>query len=289
MPKTPTPEDPTPEAELRETRDEVRQRINARIQLGEDLHSRTITDVEQLAAAEKEFQRWDDYNAELLKRLFTTNKFEEEYSWWSGVVTFGRHKLSPNEKLKTHKDNIREKVHRLESVLDRVELIPLAGEIRHQATAVVHKERTNKVFVVHGHDDAARESVARFLERLGLEAVILHEQATGGRTIIEKLEYYADVDFATVLLTPDDIGGVKTTEGEKLQPRARQNVILELGFFVGKLGRDKVCALHEGPLELPTDYLGVCYVKLDDGGGWRLQLAKELREAGFSVDLNIAL
>jgi predicted nucleotide-binding protein len=97
------------------------------------------------------------------------------------------------------------------------------------------------------------------------------------------------VDFATVLLTPDDIGGVRTSEANKLQPRARQNVILELGFFVGKLGRDKVCALHQGPLELPTDYLGVCYVRLDDGGGWRLSLVKELREAGFSVDLNLAL
>jgi predicted nucleotide-binding protein len=289
MPKTPSPQESTPEAELRETREEVRQKIVARIQLGEELHSRTITDPEQLAAAAKEYQRWDAYNAEMLKRLFTTNKFEEEYSWWSGVFMSGRHVLSLNEKLKEHKENIREKVHRLESVLDRFELIPLADELRHEATAVVAKERTNKVFVVHGHDDAVRESVARFLERLDLEAVILHEQATGGRTIIEKLEYYADVDFATVLLTPDDIGGVKTTEADKLQPRARQNVILELGFFVGKLGRNKVCALHIGPIELPTDYLGVCYVRLDDGGGWRLQLAKELREAGFNVDLNLAL
>lgn len=289
MPKIPTSREPTPEAELRETRDEARQKITTRIQLGEGLHSRTFTDEEQLTASEKEYQRWDAYNAEMLKQMFTTNKFEEEYSWWSGVFTLGRHELSPKEKLKAHKDNIREKVHRLESVLDRVELIPLADEIRHGATAVVAKERTNKVFVVHGHDDAARESIARFLERLGLEAVILHEQATGGRTIIEKLEYYADVDFATVLLTPDDIGGAKTSEASKLQPRARQNVILELGFFVGKLGREKVCALHEGPLELPTDYLGVCYVRLDDGGGWRLQLAKELRETGFSVDLNLAL
>jgi predicted nucleotide-binding protein len=289
MPKTPTPQEPTPETELRKTRDEAREGIVARIQLGEDLHSRVITNVDQLTAAEKEYQRWDTYNGEMLKQLFTTRMFEEEYSWWSGVFTFGRDELSPHEKLKAHKEHIREKIHRLESVLDRVELIPLADEMPHKATVVVAKERTNKVFVVHGHDDAARESVARFLERLGLEAIILHEQATGGRTIIEKLEHYADVDFATVLLTPDDIGGVRTSEANKLQPRARQNVILELGFFVGKLGRDKVCALHQGPLELPTDYLGVCYVRLDDGGGWRLSLVKELREAGFSVDLNLAL
>jgi predicted nucleotide-binding protein len=160
---------------------------------------------------------------------------------------------------------------------------------RTPAVAEKVRERTNKVFVVHGHDDGARESVARFLERLGLETIILHEQATGGRTIVEKLEYYSDVDFAIVLLTPDDVGGVKSSGRDKLQARARQNVILELGFFAGKLGRKHVCALFKGPLELPSDYLGVGYVPLDESGGWRLQLAKELRGAGFSVDMNLAL
>jgi predicted nucleotide-binding protein len=91
------------------------------------------------------------------------------------------------------------------------------------------------------------------------------------------------------LLTADDVGGSKASPPDKLQSRARQNVILELGFFVGKLGRKRVCALYKGPLELPSDYLGVVYLALDDGGGWRLQLAKELREAGFNVDMNRAL
>lgn len=279
---------PTPEAELRESRESARQKIIERIQLGEILRSQVIRNVAQLYVAEKDYQRWDAYNSEMLRRLFTTNKFEEEYSWGPGVFAFGGHELDPNERLAEHKDKIREKVHRLQSLLDRVELIPVAGEMRGHATAVVAKNHTNKVFLVHGHDSAARESVARFLERQGIEAVILHEQAAGGRTIIEKLEHYADVDFAIVLLTPDDIGGVKTSDSSNLQYRARQNVILELGFFLGTLGRDKVCALYQGPLELPTDYLGVCYVRLDDGGGWRLKLAKELREAGFNVDLNNA-
>lgn len=150
-----------------------------------------------------------------------------------------------------------------------------------------HREHRNKAFIVHGHDDASRETLARFLERLGIEAIVLHEQPTGGRTIIEKLEHYSDVDFAIVLLTPDDVGGESTSATQ--QPRARQNVVLELGYFVGKLGRQHVCALYQGPLELPSDYLGVGYVPLDQGGGWRLQLAKELRTAGFTVDMNQAL
>lgn len=94
--------------------------------------------------------------------------------------------------------------------------------------------------------------------------------------------------FAVVLLTPDDIGAAGA-DPDKLQRRARQNVLLELGYFIGKLNRKHVCALYVGPLELPSDYLGVGYVALDPGGGWRLQLARELRTAGFAVDMNLAL
>lgn len=147
---------------------------------------------------------------------------------------------------------------------------------------------TSKVFIVHGHDEAAREATARFLERLGLEPVILHEQASGGRTIIEKMEHYSEVGYAVVLLTPDDEGRNKS-QGEPYRDRARQNVILELGYFTGKIGRNRVCALHRGSVEIPTDYLGVLYVPLDEGGGWQLRLAKELKAAGFEIDMNKAI
>ncbi|HEX9684379.1 MAG TPA: nucleotide-binding protein [Burkholderiales bacterium] len=287
MAKKATPQPPTPDPELQVTREEAAQKIGERIAQGEELFARQISNIEQLDAAENECRRWNSYNAEMLKRLFTTHKFEEEYSWWGVMVSM--YDKSPAEKVKEHKNEIREKIHRLESVRDRLELVPVAVGVVKPGRTAVARDRTNKVFVVHGHDEAARESVARLLERIGIEAVILHEQATGGRTIVEKLEHYADVDFAVILLTPDDVGGVKTSSPDKLQPRARQNVVLELGFFVGKLGRRHVCALYKGSLELPSDYLGVGYVALDEGGGWRLQLAKELRGAGFSVDMNLAL
>jgi predicted nucleotide-binding protein len=86
-----------------------------------------------------------------------------------------------------------------------------------------------------------------------------------------------------VLLTPDDVGG---TGSDALRPRARQNVVLELGYFLGHLGRQRVCALHKGLLELPSDVNGVVYVPLDDAGGWKLKLARELKDAGFSIDTN---
>lgn len=144
---------------------------------------------------------------------------------------------------------------------------------------------TKKVFVVHGHDVETKESVARFLERLRLEPIILHEQANSGRTIIEKFEAFSDVGFAIVLLTPDDIGASSSAPKE-LKPRARQNVILELGYFMGRLSRYRVCALYKQGVEIPSDYQGVLYVELDSAGAWRTKLAQELVEANFSIDLD---
>ncbi len=145
---------------------------------------------------------------------------------------------------------------------------------------------SKKVFVVHGRDEATRQTVARLLERLGLEAIILHEQPSQGRTVIEKFERYSDVGYAVVLLTADDKGGPKGESPKGYKPRARQNVILELGFFLGKLGRNRVCPLHEENVELPSDYEGVVYVPRDAGGAWQTQLAKEMKSAGLDVDLN---
>ncbi|MCS3731220.1 TIR domain-containing protein [Bradyrhizobium betae] len=142
----------------------------------------------------------------------------------------------------------------------------------------------SKVFIVHGHDDAPRETLARFVEQQGLEAIILHEQASRGMTIPEKLIQHGNVGFAVVLLTPDDLGRAKAEANER--PRARQNVILELGYFVGRLGRDKVCALLKGDIEMPTDYVGTVYVKWDEAGAWKMALAKELDAAGYEIDFN---
>ena len=143
---------------------------------------------------------------------------------------------------------------------------------------------SNKVFIVHGHDGEARETVARFLGNIGFEPIILHEQANKGRTIIEKVEANADVGFAVVLLTPDDLGRAKAEVD--LEPRARQNVLLELGYFMAHLGRDKVCALRRGNVSIPSDFAGVVWESMDDAGGWKQKLARELVEAGHAVDWN---
>jgi predicted nucleotide-binding protein len=144
------------------------------------------------------------------------------------------------------------------------------------------------IFVVHGHDEAARESVARFIEKLGLRAVVLHEHASGGRTIIEKFEEESShIGFAVVLLTPDDVGASRDRPGgQGLRPR--QNVVFELGYFVGKLGRKRVCMLYKGDVQVPSDCQGVLYVPMDAAGAWRIRLAQEIRHAGIEIDLNQA-
>lgn len=177
----------------------------------------------------------------------------------------------------------------LESMIEEIEEYWLDGvEASPQADLpnVNEVPVSNRVFVVHGRDEAAKQTVARYLEGLELEPVILQEQPSEGRTIIEKFEEYAQsVGFAVVLGTPDDIGGL-VDEPDNLQPRMRQNVVLELGYFAGKIGRKRVCALLKGEVERPSDYDGVIYIPMDDGEGWKLTLGRELRASGFAIDLN---
>lgn len=147
---------------------------------------------------------------------------------------------------------------------------------------------SNKIFIVHGHDGGIKETVARFISQLGLESVILHEQPSQGRTIIEKFEDHSDVGYAIALITPDDVGS-SIKEPENTRQRARQNVIFEFGYFIGKLGRHRVTALVKGDIEVPSDYSGVLYIPVDEAGAWRSRLIKELKSVGYDIDANKAI
>lgn len=142
-----------------------------------------------------------------------------------------------------------------------------------------------KVFIIHGHDGIAKLTVARFIEQLEFTPIILHEQPNKGRTLIEKvLDHSEDVNFAIALLTADDIGHSK--KSRKKENRARQNVIFELGLFIGTLGRQKVIALRKREVKPPSDYDGVVYIPFDDTDGWKIKLANELKEVFKFIDLN---
>lgn len=149
-----------------------------------------------------------------------------------------------------------------------------------------HRVPSNRVFVVHGRAEGVKQQAARTLEKLGLEPIILHEQSSRGRTIIEKFEDAAEsAGFAVVLLTGDDEGRLRGGESDP-KPRARQNVIFELGYLSARLRRRQVCALIEDGVERPSDYDGVVYIPLDGNGAWRLKLVTELQAAGYPVDAN---
>ena len=145
---------------------------------------------------------------------------------------------------------------------------------------------SNKIFIVHGHDELAVQEMARTLEKWGFEAIILHEQADMGMTIIEKIEKYTDVDYAVVLYTECDYGRAKEEDTSKERFRARQNVVFEHGYLISKLHRDHVCALVKGNVETPGDISGVVYVPMDDNGAWKMALAKNMKAAGIDMDMD---
>ncbi|MCE1192399.1 MAG: nucleotide-binding protein [Acidovorax sp.] len=161
------------------------------------------------------------------------------------------------------------------------QFVPIKADERAKAKS---EKKAKRIFVVHGHDDLLKTKTARFIEKLGYDAVILHEQASRGMTIIEKIEAHTDVDFAIVLYSPDDQGNTTSAAAKgELLPRARQNVIFEHGYLMAKLSRAHVVPLVSGKIELPSDISGVVYV---DDTNWQFEIAKEMRAAGYEVDFN---
>jgi hypothetical protein len=179
---------------------------------------------------------------------------------------------------------LRQAVRWLEDEISDAEPEPNMPSRLGSVKAIDSQPLSRKIFIVHGHDEVALQTIARFIERVGFEAIILREQANQGRTIIEKIEANSDVGFAIVLLTQDDVGG---KVGTSMRPRPRQNVLLELGYFLARLGRPRVCVLAPpGDIEIPTDFAGVVWEPLDEGGAWKQSLARELDAAGFAIDWN---
>lgn len=164
---------------------------------------------------------------------------------------------------------------------DKLYIIENNDVVKVEGGKIVDK---TKVFIVHGHDNEAKQETARFIEKLGFQAIILHEQASKGKTIIEKIEENSNVGFAVVLYTPCDEGKAKTQS--ELHDRARQNVVFEHGYLIGKIGRQNVCALVKGDIEKPNDISGVVYINMDSHGAWKTDLIKEMKESGYVVDAN---
>jgi predicted nucleotide-binding protein len=272
-----------PEPELSKLvmpRPEFEGALDGLIEKGQAILETTIRNPSDLAAAEAEFQSWHDYIRTLLEQSFSSRAEADRYAYVPIRMGMPR---SLEQKIEILRDDARELIRRLKSLKAQLDLYE---KRRPEEKAARRPDtRDGSIFVVHGHAGEARETVARFLERVATRPVILDEEANRGQTVIEKFERFGSVAaFAVVLLTGDDEGR-KRGDGEP-QRRARQNVVFEFGYFIGKLGRDRTAILYEPSVELPSDLRGYVYVELDAGEAWKSRLARELKEAGISVDMN---
>lgn len=270
---------------LKVPRKDASDKLRQQIDEANKLKGLVINSDDEMKKAFYEFKKWHEYVLLLLEKIFDNNYFVKQYE---EIGNYFQRILPYKDELVHYGTSLENRIRFLDSILNRIDLLDENLPIQNSNSTSIVNTKENSIFVVHGHDNESKEKVSRFIEKLGLKAIVLHEQPNSGRTIIEKFIDYSDAAFAVVLLTPDDLGFPKNNKDE-VKYRSRQNVIFELGFFLGTLGREKVCALYKENVEIPSDYKGVLYHPLDDGGGWQLQLAKELKQAGLSIDMNKAI
>ncbi|MDO8532664.1 MAG: nucleotide-binding protein [Dehalococcoidia bacterium] len=233
----------------------------------------------QFEDAKNDYKEWDSLNIQLLKKLFDDKNLIADYKAErkGSAIPY----VFANQYVDEIWGSVKGQVRYLGYIKKCLALIEDVVEQPLAKSEKQDKPVGNSVFVVHGHDEVVKLKVVSFLKSIGLEPTILHEKPNQSRTIIEKFEDYSDVSYAVILLTPDDTGG---SQGKAHQPRARQNVIFEMGFFFGKLGRGRVCALRKGETEKPTDMDGILYIPFDDNDGWQMKLAKDLKAAKLPID-----
>lgn len=286
--RKPTLKAALPPTQLTVGKDYFKEKVNERIKAGEEIYKRQIQTQPELEAANHEYSNWDDYNSELLKQSFNNehNEYKEDYDSVNNFYGFYNSGHKRNV-LNEFREKLNNKLTNLRQLFAKIDL--MKSEVPDQAVAVNtskanSKSASNDIFIVHGHNNEVKINVARTLEKLGLNPIILHEQANAGKTIIEKFEEHSNVGFAIILMTDDDLG--KAKKDENLNHRARQNVILEMGYFIGKLGRNRVCPLYSNGVELPSDLYGLLYTEIDSTENWKIKIARELKAAGYDIDVN---
>lgn len=289
--RTSTSPAPKPLLELAMSRDEAKTRLQERIEKGLDLKQRRVETRETFETLMNDYSKWNSFNSELLKRVFTTDELAKEYDYW-GVGVMSMYEPSLGEKIADAYKDIDKKIHRIDSIIERLELIPLGASVQTHAPVQQSspaQPRTKKVFVVHGRDEIAKTNLEVFLHEVGLEPVVLHRQADEGMTIIEKFEKHSEVGYAFILLTPDEVAYLASEEskpeGERTKEfRSRPNVIFEFGYFVGKLGRSRVCCLYTGNVSLPSDVSGMIYKRYEKSiEEVAYGVIKDLKASGYAI------
>ena len=246
-----------------------------------------ITELKQLPRPSPGFDKWRrDTEAAIANTFGESSRYINDFRDIKYTLTLPSRSDATRRMLNNYVGGLQQAAAILESMIHEIEEYweDDSQSLDSSENLEMRKQtNTSQAFIIHGRDYGTRDMVARFLESLEIKPVILQEQPDQGRTVIEKFEQYAQVDFAIALFTPDDVGGLGD---DNLQPRARQNVIFEFGYFIGKFGRHRVRALVKGDIEIPSDYSGVVYIPLDESGSWKMALIREMKNEGFNIDAN---
>jgi predicted nucleotide-binding protein len=252
-------------------KEEVIKKLNKQLVAGKSLHKiKPEESSASVASLLHKIENWKTSSFTVLSESFAGNEVTSEFNRISNF-----HKKISGGYIEQH--------HEIQKLLSTsLQFIQTTLSSLSVMDNTIPNRNRNSIFIVHGHDNAVKQEVARFILDIGKKPIILHEQTNGGQTIIEKFSNYSEVPFAIILLTPDDIGYPVNSETHK-KSRARQNVIFEFGFFVAKIGRNRVCVLHKGDVEIPSDLQGVAYIAFDDHGGWKNKVIKEMIGLGIKV------
>ncbi len=278
--------------ELTIPKDEFKEILQNRIDEGEDLQSyhfqklssaSEFKEVEFFQKFSDTYEEWHALNIEILKNSFSTpeNDYLDKYNFTYLNSNFPQSTNSFSEEIYEFRTEFNSRIKALRTLISLVPFMKTSSVINKSDS--LKKEYTNEVFIVHGHNEKIRREVELILRRLNLIPITLNQKANKGMTVLEKFEANSNVGYAIILLTADDIG-YSLTDGEiTAKKRARQNVLLELGFFWGAIRRSNFLCLYEDGVELPSDLSGLVYVKYDEHQKWADRLVIEMREAGYDV------
>lgn len=237
-----------------------------------------------------EFNKWKLSAKATIENIF----FDTKYLDFEKIryIIMSLNYISDSQKIEAHNNGLKKAKGMIESFIKEIEefwedenIVEVKQPkliIEQPILKQIKKEKSKDIFIVHGHDDGLVAKVQLFLQKLSLNGIVLHEQANLGKVILEKLEHYTNVDFAIVLYTPCDLG--KAKNDEELKARARQNVVFEHGYLIGKLGRENVAFLVDGNIETPGDISGAVYSSITNH--WQFDILKELKAVGYDVNAN---
>ncbi len=224
-----------------------------------------------ITSSDPDFKSWNNSLLRFVEKKYGKNsKTYDDFSKRTYSLSFFFGDTPESEHINAYKDDMSITRRDLEKLLEEEKMFN--DELN--VSDIKKNNKSKKVFIVHGRDDSKKYEVKGFLHELGLEPIILHQQVNGGKTIIEKIEKNSDdIACAIVLFTPDDIGKLKDSD-EELRTRARQNVIFEAGYFMGKIGRNRTIILS-GVEEKMTDIDGIVYIDINN---YQDALMREFKE-----------